>query len=69
MQDELVKLVAEKAGITETQATQAVETVIGFLKEQLPEPLESQVEAILGGDMSGAAGAASGLLGGLFGKK
>ena len=50
--DELVKLVAQKAGISEAQAKQAVETVMGFLKDKLPAPLDSQVEAVLsGGEM------------------
>jgi hypothetical protein len=68
MQDELVKLVADKAGITEAQATKAVETVMGFLSENLPEPWGGQIEAALGGDVGGLTDAASGLMGGLFGK-
>jgi len=47
--DELVKLVAEKTGITEAQAKVAVETVIKYLKEKLPEPLDSQIENLLDG--------------------
>jgi uncharacterized protein (DUF2267 family) len=66
--DELVKLVTDKVGITEAQAQQAVETVLGYLKEKLPEPIAGQVEAALEGDLSGLADLAGGL-GGLFGKK
>ena len=33
--DELVKLVADKVGISEAQAQQAVEIVLSFLKETL----------------------------------
>jgi uncharacterized protein (DUF2267 family) len=66
--DELVKLVADKVGISEAQAQQAVETVLGFLKEKLPEPIAGQVEAVLEGDLGGLADLAGGL-GGLFGKK
>lgn len=68
--DELIKLVADKAGITEAQAQQAVDAVLGFLKEQLPEPLAGQIDALLKGDMSGLQGLLGGLggnLGGLFG--
>jgi uncharacterized protein (DUF2267 family) len=63
--DELTKLVANKAGISEAQAKKAVETVLGFLKDKLPPPVAGQVEAVLKGDAGGVAGK----LGGLFGKK
>ena len=66
--DELVKLVADKVGITEEQAQQAVETVLGYLKENLPEPIAGQVEAVLEGDLSGLSDLVGGL-GGLFGKQ
>ena len=64
--DELIKQVATKVGISEAQAKQAVEMVVDFLKEQLPEPLDSQVDAIMNGDTSGLADMAGGL-GKLFG--
>jgi uncharacterized protein (DUF2267 family) len=63
--DELIKMVSSKAGITEAQAKEAVETVLGFLKDKLPPPVAGQVDAVLKGDLGGVAGA----LGGLFGKK
>jgi uncharacterized protein (DUF2267 family) len=66
--DELVKLVVDKAGISEKQAQQAVETVLAFLKDKLPDPIAGQVEAALKGDLSGLGDLASGL-GGLFGKQ
>ncbi|MEJ2732216.1 MAG: DUF2267 domain-containing protein [Anaerolineae bacterium] len=66
--DELVKLVADKVGISEAQAQQAVETVLAFLKDKLPEPIAGQVEAALEGDLSGLDDLVGGL-GGLFGKK
>jgi uncharacterized protein (DUF2267 family) len=61
--DELVKQVAQKTGITEDQARQAVTVVVNYLKEKLPAPIAAQVDGVLSGQ--GAAGA----LGGLFGKK
>jgi uncharacterized protein (DUF2267 family) len=61
--DELVKLVAQKVGISEAQAKQAVTVVLGFLKERLPAPIASQVDNAI--NNPGVAGA----LGGLFGKK
>ena len=67
--DELVKLVADKAGISESQAQTAVETVMGFLKEKLPEPLASQVETVLkGGDVTDDLSGLAGSVGGLFKK-
>ena len=64
--DELVKLVADQVGISESQAKQAVGIVLGFLKDKLPEPLAGQLEGVLEGDMSGLADLTGGL-GSLFG--
>ena len=65
--DELVKTVATKVGIPESQAEQAVEIVLGFLKDKLPEPIAGQVDAALEGDLSGLDDLIGGV-GGLFGK-
>lgn len=65
--DELVDMVSEKVGIPREQAKQAVDVVLGFLEERLPEPLSGQLEAVLAGDMSGLGDLLGGL-GGLFGK-
>jgi uncharacterized protein (DUF2267 family) len=67
--DELIKLVTEKTGISEKQATQAVETVMGFLKDKLPAPIASQVEGVLSGGEMPDLGDLGGTLGGLLGKK
>ena len=64
--DELVKTVADKVGISEAQAKQAVETVLGFLKDKLPEPIAGQLDAALEGDLSGLGDLAGGI-GKLFG--
>lgn len=48
--DELVKLVSEKTGISEDQARQAVETVVGYLKDELPKPIAGQIDKALSGD-------------------
>ena len=64
--EELVKLVAKKTGITHKQAEMAVEIVVGYLKDKLPEPLDSQLDNLLdGGELP--TDLLSGL-GGLFGK-
>ncbi len=67
--DELVQMVAEKAGVSEDQARQAVDTVVEYLKEKLPEPIAGQVDKVLSGtgdvDVQGLAQS----LGGMLGKK
>lgn len=64
--DELVKMVAAKVGISEAQAKQAVETVLGFLKDKLPEPIAGQLDAAIEGDLGGLGDLAGGF-GKLFG--
>ncbi len=63
--DELVKLVSSKVGISETQARQAVDTVLGFIKQKLPAPIAGQVDAALKGDVGDLTSG----LGGMFGGK
>ena len=64
--DELVKMVADRVGISEAQAKQAVEMTLAFLKDKLPEPIAGQLDAALEGDVSGLGDLAGGL-GKLFG--
>lgn len=72
--DELVRQVTERTGISEAQAKTAVDTVIGFLRTRLPEPIGGQLDSFLGGgagiagDLAGKAGDVAGnVLGGLGG--
>ena len=68
--EKIVKLVTEKAGISEQQAQTAVTTVISFLKDRMPEPLAAQVDKYLTGDgAKGNLGDTLGNIGGMFGKK
>lgn len=75
--DEIIKLVSEKAGISEEAAAAAVEVIIGQLKENLPAPFDSQVEGLLDGSidpqdilgMVGGSGGLGGILKSLFGGK
>ncbi len=62
--DELIKQVAQKVGISEDQARQAVTQVVAFLKQKLPAPIASQIDSVLGGSAPDLSA-----LGGLFGKK
>jgi hypothetical protein len=71
--EEIIRQVTERAGISEAQARTAVETVVGFLKNRLPEPLAGQLEGFVGGASGAAGGIADtagnvlGGLGGMFG--
>jgi isopentenyl phosphate kinase len=69
--DQLVKLVSQKTGINESQAKMAVDTVMSFMKDKLPDGMASQVISMLqDGSDTGNDDIASGLkgkLGGLFG--
>ena len=64
--DELIKQVVERTGISEQQARGAVETVLGFIKNRLPEPLAGQLDGLVGG-ASGAAGGIAGAAGDMLG--
>ena len=64
--DELIKQVVERTGISEQQARGAVDTVLGFIKGRLPEPLAGQLDGLVGG-AAGAAGGLAGAAGGLAG--
>jgi hypothetical protein len=62
MQEELVRMVAQKTGLPEDKARSATETVIGYLKERLPSPVASQLDSAAGGaanlgDMAKGVGA------------
>ena len=68
--DELVELVSQKTGLSPEKARSAVETVVGYLKDKLPDPMAGQIEALLEGGQAakGLGGIADGL-GGLLHKK
>jgi hypothetical protein len=64
--EEIVKLVSQKAGISEAQAKTAVETVANFIKQKLLQPVAGQIDTVLAG---GKPGDITKGLGGLLGKK
>jgi hypothetical protein len=69
--DELINQITSRTGISQDQATQAVNMVISFAKDKLPEPFGSQLEGMMGGGSApGVAGLQEqlGNLGGMFGK-
>ena len=67
---ELINMVAQRAGLSEDKARSAVDTVIGYLKERAPSGLSGQIESLIGG---GGGGQGSGVrdaaskIGGMFG--
>lgn len=65
--EELINLVSQKTGIPKDKARAAVDVVVEFLKDRLPEPLAGQVDSLLGG--GGVSPDLLQGLGGLFGKK
>lgn len=60
---ELINMVKSKAGISDDQAKQAVETVINALKQRLPSSLSSQIDSALSGGLGEAAKGMGGKLG------
>jgi uncharacterized protein (DUF2267 family) len=68
--DELVKMVADKAGISESQAKKAVATVIEFMNDKLPPPIGGKLDDFLSGNASeDTMSQLTKGLGGLLGKK
>ena len=59
--DDIVRTVADRTGLTDEQAQQAVDTVVGMLKGRLPEPASSMIDRAVAGET--AAGEAPGKLG------
>jgi hypothetical protein len=67
---ELIQQIVERTGISEETATKAVDTVVDYIKAHAPAPIASQVENYLSDEgATSAAGAATGALGGMFGKR
>ena len=78
--DDLIATIAEKAGISETQAKMAAGAIFDRIDDKLPAPIAAQVKKSLGldtegmlgsvmgdvkeGGLGGLADAAKGLLGG-----
>ena len=73
--DDLLKTVQEKAGLDLDQAKGAIEAVLGFLKDKLPEPIAGQLDNFIGGgggeggglDIGDALGGIGDMAKGLFG--
>jgi hypothetical protein len=69
--ESIIKMITEKAGISESQAKSAIDTVVGFLKDKMPGGIGAQVESFLKGGTGSLGDVAGGLkdkLGDMFGK-
>ena len=63
--DELVELVVKKTGISVDLAQQAVEVVLDFLKDKLPDPIAGRIDDVVEGlDVDDLLSGLGGLLGG-----
>jgi hypothetical protein len=67
--EELVNQIAQRTGISADKARTAVDTVVGYLKERLPDPVASQLDNVVSGKATGGLSDAAQSLGGMFGKK
>jgi uncharacterized protein (DUF2267 family) len=63
--NEIVKLVSQKAGISEDVANKAVTAVLDYLKGKLPAPIAGQINALLssGAPVAGAKDAVNNFAG------
>ena len=61
--EEIVQAVMQQTGLSNEVARQAVVVVLSQLKAQLPKPMADQLEALLSGKSSGAAGGAEDVMG------
>ncbi len=59
--EELIKMLTQKVGISESQAKSAVETVVSFLKDKMPGGLGSQVESFVKGNTGSIGNVADGI--------
>ena len=66
--EELLKTVAEKTGLPADKAQGAIEAVLDFLKDKLPEPIAGQLDSFIGGGDDGADSDDGGGLGDLLDK-
>lgn len=48
--DELKNQLVEKLGIDESMANSAIEMVLGFVKDKLPEGLQGPLESVMKGE-------------------
>ncbi len=65
--NELIKMVADRTGVGDDKAKTAVDTVVGYLKQKLPQPISGQIDQVVGGG-SGSGGGLGGAIGDVMGE-
>ena len=56
--EELVKMIMDRTGVSESQARQAAATTtINYLKDRLPSSASSEIDALIGAQAAGGVGA------------
>ena len=65
--NELVKMVADRVGVGDDKAKTAVDTVVGYLKQKLPQPIAGQIDQVVGGGSGGSGGGVTGAIGDVMG--
>lgn len=65
--DELIALVSEKTGLSKEMSKVAVDTVLGYLKERLPEPIAGRIDDVIEGMDASGLDELTGGLGSLLG--
>lgn len=53
--NELVQLVQQKTGLSQEMAQKVVDTIAGYLKTKLPQPMAASLDSLLGGSAGTAA--------------
>ncbi len=66
--EELIKLVSQKANITDQVSRVAVDTVLNYIKQRLPQPLASQVDRVVQTGQRLNTQDIAGEVGGMFGQ-
>jgi len=58
--NELVQLVQQKTGLSQDMAQKAVDTIAGYLRTKLPEPMAAGLDSLLGAGTGSGSEAATG---------
>lgn len=55
--EDIIKIVAEKTGLSPEASKSAIEAVTGYLRDKLPPPIAGQVDRLLAGGTPTLSGA------------
>jgi hypothetical protein len=55
--NELVQIVQQKTGLSPEMAQKVVDTIVGYIKTKLPEPMAAGLDSLLGPGSAGAEAA------------